>query len=124
MSALFKIGDNDYTRFITVPSYKVNRKKETVEWVDVTKTKHKETVTSKLQGDFSMFFDDVQELYDFLDDVENNTTMGNFIHAQLYDNKSRLLVESDYFIDFELKNDKPFYRVRAHDPFTITVEER
>lgn len=124
MSELFKIGDNDYTRFITVPSYKVNRTKETVEWVDVTKTKHKEVVASKLKGDFTVLFETVEELYSFVDDIENNTTTGNYIHAKAYDNKSRLLVESDYFIDFELVNDKPFYLVKPHDPITITIEER
>ena len=74
MSVLFKIGDNDYTNHITVPSYKVNREKEEEEWVDVTKTKHKEIVRTTVRGDFDIYFDDINELYAFLDDIENNTT--------------------------------------------------
>lgn len=124
MSVLFKIGDNDYTRFITVPSYKVNREKETEEWTDVTKTKHKEIIRTRVKGDFSMYFDDVEELYSFLDDVENNTTTGNYVHAFVYEQKSREVVESDFFIDFSLINDKPFFKVRSHSPFTVTIEER
>lgn len=124
MSVLFKIGDNDYTQFITVPSYKVNREKEEVEWVDVTKTKHKEIVRTRVVGDFSMWFDDIDDLYRFLDDIENNTTTGNFIHAFVYEQKRRELVESDFFINFTLVNDKPFFKVKSHSPFTVSIEER
>lgn len=124
MSVLFKIGDNDYTQFITVPSYKVNREKEEVEWVDVTKTKHKEIVRTRVVGDFSMWFDDIDDLYRFLDDIENNTTTGNFIHAFVYEQKRRELVESDFFINFTLINDKPFFKVKSHSPFTVSIEER
>lgn len=123
-SELFKIGNNDYTTFITVPSYNVNKNKETVEWTDVTKTKHKEVVRSKLEGSFSMYFENLEDLDNFLDDVENNTTTGNYIHAFVYDNKSRTLVESDYFIDFELQNDRPYFRIKKQDPFTVNIEER
>lgn len=124
MSSLFKIGDNDYTRFITVPSYKVNREKEIEEWTDVTKTKHKEIVRTCVKGDFTMYFDDIDELYAFLDDIENNTTTGNYIHAFVYEQKRRELVESDYFIDFSLQNDKPYYKVKSHSGFTVSIEEK
>lgn len=121
---LFKIGENDYTQHITVPSYKVNKKKVTKEWVDVQKTKHVDVERTRVEGTFSLLFDDIDELNNFLDDVENNTTNGNFIHAFAYANNTRELVESDYFIEFELQNDKPFFRIKAHDPFEIKIEER
>lgn len=121
---LFKIGDNDYTSNITVPSYDVNNKNIVTEWTDVTKTKHQDVLRTRLEGDFEMLFDTLEELDAFLDDVANNITTGNYIHAYVYDNKSRQLIESDFFIDFELKNDRPFYRVKAHDPFQVKIEER
>lgn len=124
MAELFRIGDNDYTRFITVPSYKVNREKEEVEWVDVTKTKHKEIVRTRVKGDFSMLFETIEDLYSFLDDVENNTTTGNYIHAFVYEQKRRELVESDYYIDFTLQNDKPYYGIKSRSAFTVNIEER
>lgn len=124
MSVLFKIGDNDYTNHITVPSYKVNREKEEEEWVDVTKTKHKEIVRTTVRGDFDIYFDDINELYAFLDDIENNTTTGNYVHAFVYEQKRRELVESDYYIDFKLQNDKPYYGVKSHSGFTVSIEER
>ena len=121
---LFILNGHNYTSNITVPSYKVNKGKETVEWTDVTRTKHKEIVRTKMEGNFSMLFETVEELDNFIDDIENNITTGNFIHAFFYDNKSRKLVESDYFIDFELQNDRPFYGVKAIDPISVTIEER
>lgn len=121
---LFVIGDNNYTSNITVPSYNVNKKNVVTEWTDVTKTKHQDVIRTCIEGDFEMLFDTLEELDAFLDDVENNTTTGNYIHASFYDNKTRQLVESDYFIEFELPNDRPFYRIKAHDPFQVKIEER
>ena len=121
---LFKIGENDYTSNIVVPSYKVNKANEVSEWVDVTKTKHQDVERTKVAGDFNMLFETLEELDAFLDDVDNNITTGNYIHAYAYDNRSRQLVESDYFISFELTNDRPFYRVKAHDPINVKIEER
>ena len=121
---LFLLNDHDYTSNITVPSYKVNKAKETVEWTDITKTKHKEVIRTRMQGSFSMLFETVQDLDNFIDDIENNITTGNYIHASFYDNKSRQLVEADYFIEFELQNDRPFYGVKAIDPISVNIEER
>lgn len=121
---MFILEGHDYTSNITVPSYKVNKGKEIVEWTDITKTKHKEVVRTRMQGTFNMIFTTVEELDAFIDDIENNLTTGNYIHASFYDNKSRQLVESDYFIDFELQNDRPFYGVKSIDPINVTIEER
>lgn len=121
---LFRIGDNDYTQHITVPSYKVNKKKVTKEWTDVTKTKHKDVERTRVEGTFSMLFDDVVELDNFLDDIENNTTSGDYIHASFYSNNTHEVVESDFFIEFELQNDKPYFRLKHHEPFEVQIEER
>lgn len=121
---LFKIGENDYTSNIVVPSYKVNKLNEVSEWIDVTKTKHQDVERTRVSGDFNMLFETLEELDAFLDDIDNNITTGNYIHAYAYDNRSRQLIESDYFISFELANDRPFYRVKAHDPINVKIEER
>lgn len=121
---MFMIGNNDYTKYITVPSYKVNKNPITTEWTDVLKTKHQEVVRTRIEGTFSMLFDDPVELDKFLDDVENNMTTGNYIHLKVYENKRRELIESDFFIEFELQNDRPYFRIKTHEPFEVKIEER
>jgi hypothetical protein len=121
---MFMIGDNDYTKYITVPSYKVNKNPITTEWTDVLKTKHQEVVRTRIEGTFSMLFDDPVELDKFLDDVENNMTTGNYIHLKVYENKRRDLIESDFFIEFELQNDRPYFRIKTHETFEVQIEER
>ena len=60
---LFKMGNKDYTQFITMPSYKVVSKPITKEYEDVNKISHKQYIRDQISGSFTLkFFDTTKEI--------------------------------------------------------------
>lgn len=121
---MFVLNDVDYTQHILVPSYNVQRKPVTKEWEDATYTKHKDLLRWRLEGSFTIYFDDVGELGSFLDNLTNMRGVDNYIEADLYDNDTRTLKHSFYSIDVSLVNDKPYYGRKKHDGYSVSIEEK
>lgn len=121
---LFKIGDIDFTRFIQVPSYKVNSKPDYEEWIDAAKIHHRDTTRYRIKGSFKMLIDDDDDLYTWLSTIENYTTSGGYITATLYVNNLADQYDADLYIDFDLSEDRPYYGNKKHDPFEVKLEER
>lgn len=115
----------DLTNFITVPSYKVSNKKGYDSWQDSNWNTHREVVYKKLSGSFTLWFDDMKDLDNFLNFVANAELQDSSILCDVYDNDSRTLMTDKYmFIDFDIQNDVPLYGHTQHDGYEITVVER
>lgn len=115
----------DLTKFIEVPTYKVSRKKGYDSWQDSNWTTHQEIVYRKLTGSFTLRFFEVKDLESFLDFVFSAEEQDGSVLCNVYDNNSRTLMRDKYmFIDFDIPNDVPFYNLKEHDGYEITVTER
>lgn len=122
---LFMIGDNDYTQYITVPSYKVNYAPVYNTWTDANYITHRDTLRYKVSGSFKMLFNTEEELNQFLDDIYNNEdASGGYIPIKVYVNNLSNQQDIDAYISFTLANDKPYYGVKEHEGFEVKVEER
>ena len=122
---LFMIGDNDYTQYITVPSYKVNYVPVYNTWTDANYTTHRDILRYKVSGSFKMLFNTEEELNQFLDDIYNNEdASGGYIPIKVYVNNLSNQQDIDAYVSFTLANDKPYYGIKEHEGFEVKVEER
>lgn len=121
--SLFCIGENDYTKYITVPSYKVNRSPVSIEWEDCNYVKHKVIKRWKVAGTFSLYFDDIESYKSFINDVNENTSGTDDINLTVYLNDCFEIYHGKFFLQMDLQNDMPFLGCHSHDTLSITIEE-
>ena len=122
---LFVINGNDYTNHIKVPTYKVNKVDVTDDWEDSNHVTHKERLRKRISGSFTMLFDDATEIDAFSDIIEAMRDLSDdgTITATLYLNNYHTTEETNVFIKYTLKNEKPIYGIEQVEGFEVTVEE-
>jgi hypothetical protein len=121
---LFKIGDEDFTNLIQVPSYKVNNKPVYNTWTDADYIDHRDIVREKIRGSFRMLIDSDEDLLRWLTAISNYTTSGGYVPVTLYVDNLAEQCEADMYIDFDIPEDRPYYGNKKHDPFEVKLEER
>lgn len=123
---LFILNDVDYTKNILMPSYKVQRQPVTKEWEDATYKKHKDLLRWRLEGSFTLYFDDVSEFQSFMTNLNNLRliSLDNYIPATLYDNDKMEQVTSYFDIKITLSNNLPYYGTKKHDGYEVEIEEK
>lgn len=120
---LFILNGVDYTNHITVPSYNVQREPVTKTWEDATYHMHTDLIRWRLKGSFTIYFDSVSELDEFIDTLNGLRGPDNYIEATLYDNDERKQIQSKFIFKIGLPNNKPYYGRKKHDGYNIQVEE-
>lgn len=122
---LFVIGGVDYTTHITVPSYTVNQIDQYIEWQDATYKNHRYKARSTVSGNFTIYFDDVNEYLEFLGLVDKNrNSLGYIPDVELYCNNKDAVVKADVFLDMNPANDLPYFGTKSHSGYQITIQER
>ena len=129
MAELFKIVKNssmlDLTEHITVPSYKVNKKPQFVEWTDGDHIMHRDIQRYFLEGSFTLFFNDKDDYTSFIDFYNEALTDG-YINAYVYSNTDHLVHLTQVYMDFydELADEMPFMGVKEIDGIEVKIRER
>lgn len=121
---LFKIGSKDFTSKITVPSYNVNGLPNSKEWKDGNHKTHRDVYGYKLKGNFTIYFDDSDEYFEFMSLIRDNTTKDGFIEVTLYDNTRNEEITTEVILSTAPANSLPYYGAKKHDGFNISIEER
>lgn len=121
---LFILDGIDYTNHITVPSYNVQSEPIYDEWEDATYTKHKDLKRWQVKGSFTIYFDDTNEFNAFLASLINLRGTDNYIPAVFYDNRTMSQKDSKFEISISLANDRPYYGVKKHSGYNVTIEEQ
>jgi len=139
MASLFKMGNIDYTRFITMSSYKVNSKPITKEYVDVNQVTHKEFIRNKVSGSFTLkFYDDrsypdvlttktaVENYQDFFDAYNSLRTPNGLIEIEVYLNNRNETKKIKAYMEMEPSNTLPYMNdgSKSYDGFDVTITER
>ena len=122
-SSLFVVNGVDITRFITVPSYKVNEFSVSSEWTDANEVTHRDVIRKRVKGSFSVLFDNEKDYTDFLKLIDENTTPGDYIIATVFVNNKNRTMTKNFFIDMEPQNEIPFMGHRELDGFDVDIEE-
>jgi len=139
MAILFKMGNTDYTRFITIPSYKVNSKPVTKEYTDINQVSHKQFIRNKVSGSFTLkFFDDnsypdvlttktaVENYQDFFNAYNNLKSANGLIELEVYINNLNQTKQIKAFMEMEPSNTLPYMNdgTKSYDGFDVTITER
>lgn len=122
---IFKIGENDYSNHITVPSHQVNQLPEYESWDDANGVSHRTNHRTRIKGSFSVYFDDIASYEAFLDDIIDNTTADGYIVCDIYVVNLHTTVEDvQLYLDMQPANEIPFFGIKSISGWSITVEER
>lgn len=137
-SILFKMGNKDYTRFIKVPSYKMNSKPVTKEYSDINQVSHAQYVRDQIKGSFTLkFFGDssydeayegksaVTNYQEFLSEYQRLRQLNGDIEITVYVNNLNALKTINAKMEMEPANTMPYMNSgKSYDGFDVTITER
>ena len=109
MSHIFKMGSNDYTNNITVPSYKMNQTPTYREYTDCNYTVHREIARQKISGSFTVFFTKVQDFKDFMSYIQENTLQDGSILVSAYVNNLSAVKDFYAYLECTPASNLPYY---------------
>lgn len=120
---LFRIFDKDFTKYITVPSYAINSQSSYEEWQDGNGVTHRVHIRDRISGSFEMYFDNLDDYYEFLDYVNESRQDEGYNSVSLYVNNYHEVAEADVYIKVEPANFEPKIN-EQHDTVSVEIEER
>lgn len=124
-SPLFIVnGTMDLTSLIVVPSYQVNLVDGYEEWTDSNQVKHRDIVSKKAKGTFSVKFETIDQYQAFMTYLKNNKKQNGSYDCSVYLNNMLTAINTEMYIDFEPANVMPFIGAKDYDAISITVEQR
>ena len=122
---LLIIGGKDFTKHIKVPSYKVNKEPVYEEWEDANYLKHREVTRHRIKGDFTMLFDEIDDLNEFYTTVNTlrEQYTSEIIPVTVYVNNYNIQAVINTALEFTPANEKPYFGRQNISGFTVKVEE-
>lgn len=128
ITQLFKIGEVDWTPYLTVPDYSVNDIPVYDEWTDANKTKHRDLACSKLNGTFTVKCPSLTVLDTLLDSLDGAKDQYGCFYtiSSIWCNNTRTAKTNvKCYIDMEdMSNEIPIMGLTDQSGFEITIEER
>lgn len=121
---LFKIGQADFTSFITVPSYIVNSHDIYEEYSDGNYKFRRKVIRSRITGKFSMKFSSTYDFQQTLAKFQSEKDSEGAITATVYVVNTNEVKTSKFFIEFEAADIMPFLGVKDTDALEVTIEEQ
>lgn len=136
--SLFKMGNVDYTRFITMPSYKVVSKPVTKEYKDVNEVTHAQYIRDQISGSFTLkFFDDssyedvnthrtaAENFQNFFSEYQRLKQRSGKIEITVYVNNLNTIKTIQADMDMDPANYMPYMNAgKNYDGFDVTIKER
>lgn len=124
-SPLFIVNSTmDLTNLIVVPSYKVNLQDGYEEWIDNNKITHRDIVSKKAMGTFSIKFETIDQYQAFMLYMANNKKQNGSYDCSVYLNNMLTSINTEMYIDFEAPDIMPFIGIKDCEAIEITVEQR
>lgn len=122
---LFDINGTDYTTFIQAPTYKVNAMEVYEEWTDGNKVNHREVVRQRVQGTFTMIFDNQVDYLAFMQVIDAYKVIGDgSVLGTFYLNNKNTTIQTKVYFNIEPANTLPFLGVKSCEGVQVTIEER
>ena len=124
-SPLFIIaGVLDLTRFIEVPTYRVNLKDGYDEWTDMNKTDHHDINKQKAEGTFSLKFETLEQFQAFLIVMKTYKKQNGSYDCSVYCTNTLSTINAEMYIDFDPANVMPYIGSKDYDSIEVTVNQR
>lgn len=123
-SSLLVINGTDYTKYIQMPTWKINAKDIYEEKTNADKKFIRTVTRTRIMGTFTIIFNEIEAYTKFLSDCWNNKGSCGELQCTLYVNNKLQNVTAKVYLTMEPKNEVPYFGARAVSGFEITVEEQ
>lgn len=124
---LLVINENDFTRFIEVPSYRVNETEVADEWVDGNRVTHRHIVRTQVKGTFVLKFTTIEDFNNFFSVVEENKIrVGDYsgaVIATAYMVNRNATHSGYFFIEADPQDTLPIIGRTGWEGFEVTITE-
>lgn len=124
---LLIINNVDFTRFIEVPSYRVNEMEIADEWVDGNRVTHKHTIRTQVKGLFTLKFTEIDDFNNFFSVIEaNKIKIGDYagtVIATAYMVNRNDVHTGYYFIEADPQDTLPILGQAGWEGFEVTITE-
>jgi len=123
---LLVIGNEDFTQHIKVPSYKVNREPVYQEWSNLNYKTRRDISRTRIEGNFTLLYDDPSELDHFFDTVNAAKALSGdeSITMTVYVNNLHTTATIVAFIKYTPANEKPLFGREQVSGFEVTIKEK
>lgn len=121
---VFIIGEVDYSAHVVAESYSVQTYDIYNTWTDGNGTEHREKYRARLQGEFDMYFKDIDTFDAFNTIVRQNKSLDLSVAVTLRDNLTNELVSTNVFLDYEPERYRKPNWNDAVEQFKVKVSER
>lgn len=121
---IFIIGEVDYSAHVVAESYSVQTYDIYNSWTDGNGTEHRERYRTRLQGEFEMYFNDIDTFDAFNTIVRQNKSLDLSVAVTLRDNLTNELVNASVFLDYEPERYRKPDWDDAVAKFKVKVSER
>lgn len=121
---MFKVGAKDYSNRVLAQKYSVNKTKQWESWKDASGTEHRSLVRTQVKGTFEMYFKSVDELTDFVQDLEDNSEEDMSVACVVCDNRTNTEQSIYAFIDFDTNRRKNGVNEDVFETIKVTITER
>lgn len=123
---LLVINNIDFTKHIKVPSWKVNKEDVYEEWTDGNYKKHREVTRQQIKGDFTLLFDEVDDLNQFFSTINALKVQhpDGYIPVRVYINNYNIQEDIYAVLEYTPSNEKPYFGRQNVSGFTVKLEEQ
>ena len=125
MAEIFFLDNNDYSANVVANNYNINLEDVVQEWTDGGQVLHRDVVRQRIQGTFTMFFKEAEDLAEFLDRLKAVKTLrGTYPIKIKVNNDSITEMQSiNAFVDLKPTRHRDLKWRDAYDPFEVTIQE-
>lgn len=123
---LLIINNIDFTKHIKVPTWKINKELVYEEWEDSNYLKHREVTRQQIKGDFTLLFDEIDDLNRFFNTVNalREEHPDGYLPMRVYVNNYNVQADINAVLEFTPGNEKPYFGRKNISGFTVKLEEK
>lgn len=123
--SLLVIDNVDFTTYIEVPTYQVNKNDVYTKWTDANHIEHRYLNRTKISGSFTFQFSDPGDFHKFLELIKEKTTTGRYVpNCLVYCVNVRQVELANLYFNFDPKEVTPFIGIKDYGGIEIEIEER
>ena len=120
---MFIINETDYSGHVIAGSYAVNSEPMTSDWVDANGVTHKQKLRDKVKGTFDMWFRNIDDYNDFIEDIDDNTATNLTIPLTVEVNNTGESHTGNFFLKHTPTRNIDGAWADYMERFTVTIEE-
>lgn len=116
----------DLTQYITVPSYKINKRPVFTDWQDGDLKNRQVVHRYCAEGSFTLLFNNIEDYQEFLEfyiDARNDDNGDGCVQVWMYINNTNEVANTFVHMDFEPSDTMPFMGTKEIDGIEVTIKE-